>query len=371
MENDGFDQIVTVQVRHWRFGFGRISPVSGSTPAVQYERPRLAGSRVRLRADAAYSLRGYQAYNFRLGWFDEPGTGLHEGHGFLGAPFEFDRRTAKSPRNFLYADLGYRNHPKEEFFGLGSDSQEGDRSDYGLEQGSIDAVAGLQPTRWLGLQFRVGYLPTDIVQGENDALANLGDQFDPIEAPGLKAQPEFLHLNSGLYLVWEGDPNLPAAGPGINFSRYNDLDLDRYAFNRFSVDARGTLPLGSRQRSLAARFFASRDSALGGHQVPFYLMETLGGNDTLRGYRNFRFRDENILYFSGEYRWEATTGVELAAFYDTGKVFPDRSGFTFEHLKHSFGGGIRAKSMRRVVFRLEVGRSQEGTFAYISAGPSF
>jgi hemolysin activation/secretion protein len=147
--------------------------------------------------------------------------------------------------------------------------------------------------------------------------------------------------------------------------------MDRYAFNRVSADARGFLPLGSRQRTLAARFFISRDYADSGQQVPFYMMETLGGHSTLRGYRNFRFRDDNVLYLSGEYRWEATAGVELAMFYDTGKVFPDRSGFSFEHLKHSFGAGIRGKSLRRVVFRMEVGHSEEGTFLYVSLGPSF
>ena len=57
IENDGFDQIVSVQTGHWRFGFGKISPISGGTPAIQYERPRLGGSGVRLRTAGAYSFR--------------------------------------------------------------------------------------------------------------------------------------------------------------------------------------------------------------------------------------------------------------------------------------------------------------------------
>ena len=32
IENDGFDQIVTVQRGHFRFGFGKISPSSGGRP---------------------------------------------------------------------------------------------------------------------------------------------------------------------------------------------------------------------------------------------------------------------------------------------------------------------------------------------------
>ena len=101
------------------------------------------------------------------------------------------------------------------------------------------------------------------------------------------------------------------------------------------------------------------------------MMKTLGGHETLRGFRDFRFRDTNLLYFSTEYRWEATTGVELAAFYDTGKVFPGSFSFDFDGSKHSVGGGIRFKSMRRVIFRIDVGSGSEGTLVYFAVGPSF
>ena len=105
--------------------------------------------------------------------------------------------------------------------------------------------------------------------------------------------------------------------------------------------------------------------------MPFYLMRTLGGHDTLRGFRDFRFRDTNLLYLSAEYRWEAAAGIELAIFYDTGKVFPDSSDFNLDDLNESYGFGIRGKGMRRVVFRLDVGHSTEGTFVYIAFGPAF
>ena len=78
-----------------------------------------------------------------------------------------------------------------------------------------------------------------------------------------------------------------------------------------------------------------------------------------------------MLYVSGEYRWEAAAGIDLAVFYDTGKVFSDRSDFGFNDLRKTVGFGIRGKSMRRVVLRLDVGRSDEGTHLYIAFGPAF
>ena len=370
-ENDGFDQLVTFQVRHWRFGFGKISPVSSFTPAVQYELPRLGTTELTLRTSGAYSVRGYQVYDLQFGKFDTPAPYDFLGDGFLGAPFDFDRRSQQRPEGYLYADLRYRNFPQEDFYGVGSDSLSGNRTDYRMEESAFELAGGYQATRWLGVQARGGYLMTNVGPGTNDGRTDIQDLFDDVSAPGLERQPGFLHFDSGLFLSWEGDPNLPAGQVGVRFARFDDRGDSRFEFNRFSLDARGFLPLGSRQRTIAVRVYTSRDYADDGSEVPFYFMKTLGGHDTLRGYRSFRFRDSNLLYLTGEYRWEATAAVELAAFYDTGKVFPDRSEFTFDGLKHSFGGGIRAKSLRRVTFRIDVGRSEEGTFVYLAMGPSF
>ncbi len=370
MENDGFDQLVTFQVRHWRFGFGKISPISSFTPAIQYERPRLGNTDLHLLASGAYSLIGYQVYDVRFGKFNEPVPYEFLSDGYLGAPFAFDRRSQAPLEGFLYADLRYRNFPREDFYGLGPDSSEDDRTDYRYEEAAFDAVAGYPFTRWFGIKGRAGYLLTNVGPGTIDDRPSTQDLFDDSTAPGLERQPDFFHLDAGLYLAYEDDPNLPSGILGVQFSRFDDINDRRFEFNRLTLDARGYLPLGSRQRTLAGRFYVVRDYADDPMQIPFYFMKTLGGRDTLRGYKDFRFRDSNLIYLSSEYRWEATTGVELAAFYDTGKVFSQDTELSFDHLRHSFGVGIRAKSMRRTVFRIDLGRSEEGTFVYFAFGPS-
>jgi outer membrane protein assembly factor BamA len=113
------------------------------------------------------------------------------------------------------------------------------------------------------------------------------------------------------------------------------------------------------------------DGPDGGSRVPFYLQPTLGGSETLRGFREYRFRDRNLFYLSGEYRWEPVRAVELALFYDTGKVFADRSDFDFERLRKSVGIGLRFKTTRSVVFRIDAARSDEGSRIYFKFGPAF
>ena len=65
---------------------------------------------------------------------------------------------------------------------------------------------------------------------------------------------------------------------------------------------------------------ASTSDQATGQQVPFYLMPTLGGNDSLRGFRDYRFRGPHALLLQGEYRFEIWSGLDGALFYDAGKV---------------------------------------------------
>lgn len=372
MEAEGFDHLISFQAKDLRIGFGKISPISMFTPAVRYQQPRLGNSELSFEAAGAYSLAGYQAYGMKFGIFDEPAPYDFLGDGFLGAPFDFDQRSQKAPRGFLYADAWYRNFPREVFYGLGPSSLEEERTDYRHEESTIDLVAGYQFARWIGLQARAGLMATNVGDGSLTLRPDVDDLFDDVSVPGVDHQPDFFRMDAGLYLSWQADPNDPSASLGLRFARFDEKAGTRFQFNRMSLDARGYLPLGSRQRVLAVRYYLSHDAPDAGSEVPFYLMKTLGGQDTLRGYRNYRFRDRNVLYLSTEYRWEATTGIELALFYDTGKVFPGSLDFSFSGLRHTFGAGIRGKSFRRVVFRADVGRSGDGnTLVFVSFGPSF
>ncbi len=133
----------------------------------------------------------------------------------------------------------------------------------------------------------------------------------------------------------------------------------------------GYLPLGHRNRMLAVRFRTSHATTASGHQVPFYLMETLGGSGSLRGFREYRFRDTRNLLMNVEYRWEVWTYVDFSLFYDAGKVFSDASDFDFTDLQSGYGFGVRAHAPGDFVVRIDIARSTEGIKLHIGAGPSF
>ena len=95
-----------------------------------------------------------------------------------------------------------------------------------------------------------------------------------------------------------------------------------------------------------------------GNTVPFYLLPTLGGNDTLRGYNDYRFHDRNLLLASAESRWALFRSVDAAAFFDAGNIGARAGDLNLK--KTSWGGGLRVHTRTTTLARLDVGHGREG-----------
>ena len=366
-------QIKAIRWKDFYPKFGQISPNSGQGGGVRYFKDRIAGSGLTLESSATISFTSYRLADLHFGRFNQMAPNTLIGPNAFGAPFDFGDERPGKVKSYLYLDLRYRYYPQERFYGVGGDSSLEDRTNYLLEDGHYGAAAGYQFGRWVGVGVRGAYLKVDTSPGTDDAFPTSGDLFDDGTAPGLARQPDFLRFDSAIFINLMDTPGNPHKGGaiGLSYSRYDARGDEEFDFDSFALDARGYLPLGSRQRVLAVRFFASRDNAHSGGRIPFYLMDTLGGKETLRGFEQFRFRDARLLYLSAEYRWEAAPAIEGVLFYDTGKVFPERERIEFDHLEHNIGAGIRFKALNRVILRLDVGRGREGTVVHFQFGSSF
>ena len=122
---------------------------------------------------------------------------------------------------------------------------------------------------------------------------------------------------------------------------------------------------------LAAQSLTSHSLGEHGGPVPFYLMEPLGGAGSIRGFREYRFRDSRNILLNVEYRWEVWTYADLAVFYDGGKVFSDASDLNFSDLESGYGFGIRGHGPGGSVMRFDFAWSREGFIWHIGSGPSF
>src|SRR5205085_8756373 len=131
------------------------------------------------------------------------------------------------------------------------------------------------------------------------------------------------------------------------------------------------IPLGTRVRTYAVRFYTSLSNVPSGKEIPFYLQDTLGGGNSLEGLEEYRFRDKDVLFIGNEYRWEPAPWLEMAVFYDVGKVFHDTSDFDLNALHKGYGGGVRFKLPQTTLLRLDYGASDQDRLLYLKFGASF
>jgi hypothetical protein len=117
--------------------------------------------------------------------------------------------------------------------------------------------------------------------------------------------------------------------------------------------------------------------------MPFYLLPTLGGTDTLRGYVDGRWRDRAAWQAAAEYRfWVIPRGVSitrnvrierlgLALFYEIGAVAEDVGAIFRSRVAQSYGFGLRVGLERAAIFRLDLGFSDDGSNFAAGFGLSF
>ncbi len=324
-----------VETGHMITGAGWISAGPG------YHR-HLLDDRALVDVSAAVSWRLYKAAQARL---EFPGAA----HGRLA----------------LGAAAVYQDSLQVNYFGLGADSLESDRTAYRLNDTDVFGYATARATRWLSVSGRVGWIPRPTLStatGPRVTLPNTLDRFSEGSAPGIHTQPAFLHGDVSITADWRDLPGHPTRG-GLyraTAASYSDRDGGPYRFRRYELEGSQFLPLGTTNWILALHGWTVVSDASSGGVVPFYLMPSLGGQNTLRGYADYRFHDLDMESFSAESRWALFTHVDVAAFIDAGKVAHSASDLGLTHLRTSYGAGIRVHNTTSTVARLDIGHSVEG-----------
>lgn len=350
------------------------SSVSGFAPMVHVWVPDLGGSPVDLHASAGYSTKRFQYYDLRLGLLPHEGAAppsVERGTSRLFPLSDLDRNAA-APGFGVWASAVYRDYPGEAFYGLGPASLLGLRSDYRLRDETYEVALQVQQGR-VTLTARGALLGTSIAAGTDAGYPDTGTSNDDTTAPGLLHAPDFVRLSAGLWLEARDEPRDPHRGLalGVAVSRFDDRRGRAFQWTRFNADARQYVSLGSPRHVIALRQVVSLDAPDAGSRVPFFLQATGGGGDLLRGYRAYRFRDDQLLATALEYRFELHPKVELVLIHEAGQVASSIDAFSLGRLRHGFGAGVRLKSAHHVELRIDVLHSPEGTRIHVDLGPSF
>ena len=281
-------------------------------------------------------------------------------------------------------DGAYSYAPTLDYYGPGPDSSKGGRTDYLEEDTSLDLRIRWRPPRQhVSTGFELGALFVNVGPGTSSHIAPTPSVYSPAEAPGVDVQSDF--FRAGYFIEFDyRDVFLEARryidapptdsrrfrdifldarqGTRVNlgYQQYFDLNHDRYSFGRLFADAEHYLPFFNRKRVLALHAGTELSYHSGDQVVPFYLQPTLGGPVDNRGFRRYRFYDENLIRLNLEYRWEVAYGFDLALFGDAGKVFNKPAQISLSNLESSAGFGLRFKTPLKAAMRIDTGFSHEG-----------
>lgn len=337
-ENSLAYRLLTGQVDGIGVGFGTIVPGSGFAIGPQYKRTDLWGGRLTLRMEARAAAN--ESY---LGRVD------------LSLPHLLNDRV------FLDFSTVHRDISEMPYYGAGPDSRKTGRSDYRLEDTNVELRPGL---RYRG--FHAGaigsFLAVNVGPGHSSRYISSEKQFGSDVAPGIQQQNNF--WRGGGFVEYDWRDGLSHRTTGGKYSaqyvRYLDHNLGAYSFMRVDLDAVQYVPLFNHTRVITLHGASSLTDTNANQRVPFYLQPTLGGPDTLRGYRVGRFYGNNSAIASAEYRWEASPILDVVAFADGGKVFDSWDQWNLHRIQSDVGFGLRMKSRSKLVFSLDNGFSHEG-----------
>ena len=241
------------------------------------------------------------------------------------------------------------------------------RADFSETRTEVSAQAEFRPVRVIRLDAGAAYERYE-TGGAESRRASVEELFTPAELPGIGADPEYLHTFAGGGIDSRTGTGYTRSGTVLHATLhdYRQQNDGPYSFRRVDAVARQLIPLLRGNWVFDVSVRASTTTVEGGSRVPFFLLPDLGGSGELRGYSAYRFRDRHSIIFTGEYRWYVQEFVDMALFYDAGKVAGRRADLDFDGLKSNAGVGIRFHGPQTTVLRLEVARGSEG-FRYILA----
>ena len=251
-----------------------------------------------------------------------------------------------------------------DYFGLGNHSPQSDQTAYRFRNFDVLATGRVQANRWLALEGRAGWIPSPdlLAAAGRVSVPNTVNRFTEASAPGITTQPGFVHADVSILADTRDHPGHPSNG-GLyraTAALYSDRNGGAYTFRRYEAEAMQYVPLGTPKWILGLHAWGVFSDAAAGATVPFYLMPTMGGKNTLRGFYSYRFHDNDMALANVESRWPLLTHMDVAVFGDVGTVAHAVSTFDIHDTRHSFGAGVRFHNAATTLLRIDAGHSADG-----------
>ncbi len=283
-----------------------------------------------------------------------------------------------------FTTLAWYTDPSVEFFGLGNNDIGPDElSNHGIRRARVGLTGAYRILRRFALVVSGFYRDTNILNGSSDDSPST-QRFAP-DLPGVHGAPSN-YLSAALVFNSRDQLVRPTQGWEL-IVKY--LNADHALANRGTdyqkvlFDVSYIHPLVWRRQVIAVHDNAA--VMFGDDEdIPFFELSSLGGDDTMRGYFPQRFLGKGSALFNAEYRlklvdfnffklWDVT--IDGVGFGEVGRVYEGAEDFRehpFDHLRPSYGGGLRIGFSSGLIARIDAGFSEEEKgLVYLTFGHTF
>ena len=248
------------------------------------------------------------------------------------------------------------------YFGVGADSVESQRSEYRLRNTDLAGYGIIRASDWLSFGGQFGWVKQPTISSSTGPFdRDFPDSRLVFPAdPGMAAQTSLLYGSATVEADTRDYPSRPTKGGLYRAAvrAFSDRDLSQFSFQRYEAEGLQVLPIAGERWVIAFHGWGVFSGTSAGNSVPFYMLPSLGGGNTLRGYHDYRFHDRNLLVVNAESRWALFSHVDAAAFVDAGNVAARAGDLNLD--KTSYGGGLRLHSRASTLARFDVAHSREG-----------
>jgi outer membrane protein assembly factor BamA len=268
-----------------------------------------------------------------------------------------------------YVDAGHVS-----YYGIGNDSRNEDRTTYGYSPIEFKITERIHPLPYIFGGGSFGYLKINTGPTDADHPPPIETIFTPQTAPGIGTDPEYTVGNVFAAFDWRETPGYTRSGGyyRLDFYNYNGLNQDASTdFQRYDFTVAQYIPVLRGNQVIALRALASITDVNGNEEIPFFLLPRLGGGEELRGFRTQRFRDRDRLLMTAEYRWAPSKFMDMAIFYEAGKVASRTPDLDFNDLHTCWGFGARFHAPAATILRIEFAHSNETDRIIFGTGLNF
>jgi hypothetical protein len=267
---------------------------------------------------------------------------------------------------------GWREATQVGFYGFGMSSSLENRANYSFQQPYLSASLEVFPTRRRFL-VRGGVELTQWKQNPGSGDEPSVDQiYTPDTLPGLGARPVYWHTQGTIGVDSRAARGYARRGGfyGVTVHDFTDT-RSQFGFDQVDYEAIQHIPILRDSWVLSFRGWAQTTFEKGGQTIPFFMRPSIGGGSDLRAYSSWRLRDLNSLVLQAEWRVIVNRFLDMAVFYDTGKVAARRTDLNLTEMKDDVGLGFRLHGAIATPLRIEFTHGREGFSLVLAASEVF